>query len=705
VTDAKAGASTMRLKYSRMLEPLCLKHLHLRNRLVKAPYSSTGANDDGYVGESAVPHYEAVAAGGVGLFISESVAVDRIGVSGSPRMAIWDDSYIAGQAMPAEAVHKYDVPILMQIHHAGPSYSTGTLGHWSVGTGEKLEPISASSLAHEELPGPRRNLPRAATQEEIRDVVIKFADAAERAAKAGFDGVELHFATGFLVNSFFSRAWNKRTDRYGGSIENRARIGVEIARQVRERVGDRFIICARINAKEYGAKHGDGLTHAETTRIARMLETAGVDLINVTVYGYNDLEWVFFPEQAIFPEAASDMGDFAEAVRRGDALVVDADAIKKSVSIPVIAAGGLSLDGAERALRRGAADLLAFGRALIADPDMPKKVEAGAIKDIRPCTHCMTCVDALGRSAHERCRVNAAFAKETEFKIVPAARKKTIVVIGGGPAGMEAARVAALRGHSVTLFDQNHRLGGLVPLAALIKGTEIEELPQFVRYLERQLRKLGVTTKLGTAVDEELIRRMNPDAVVVATGSSLRLPRIEGMDSRNVVTSADLLSRIQLPMRLMGTSFLEYATKFWLPLGKRVILIGGLMQGTELAEFLIKRGRQVVLTDTSDQLGTGLLEIHRTHTLRWLERKGATLLPGVKYERITKEGIHLVTQDGTSRFVTSDSIVVLATREPDFSFHNSLRAHVPDVRMVGDCNSPGMIVDAIEAGYATALTL
>jgi 2,4-dienoyl-CoA reductase (NADPH2) len=688
--------------YRKLLEPFQLKHLTLKNRIVKAPYTSTNSDERGYILDSAVYHYDAVARGGVGLFITESVAVDPMGMSGSPRMAICDDSYIPGQKSLAEVVHKHGTPILMQIHHAGPSYSTGVYGSWSTAEVERLGPRAASSLAKEQLPGPRPNLPRGLMVAEIEDLVRKFTRAAERAGEAGFDGVELHFGGGYLMNSFFSRAWNKRTDEYGGTLESRARFATEIVCSVRDRLGEKFIIGARINGAEFGAEHGDGLTYEESRQIGRILEKAGVDLLQVKDYGYNHFEWVHFPEQGLYPEVPKGTEKFAKAVRRGEPNVAAAESVKKAVSIPVITVGGLSFDSAERVLRQGRADLVAFARALIADPDAPNKLRDGRVKDIRPCTHCMTCVDALIRSEHERCRVNAAFAKEKELQIIPAAKKKKVLVIGGGPSGMEAARVAALRGHAVSVYERHAGLGGLVPLASLIKSAEIEDLPGFITYLERQLDALGVQVKRGHAVDAKLVRELAPDVVVVATGSKLRVPDIPGIESKNVLTNSALQAKVKLPMQFLGPSFLDWATKIWLPVGKRVVLIGGLMQGVELAEFLVKRGRHVVVTDTSDQLGTGMLEIHRMRLLDWLQEKGSTLLDGVTYEKITDEGVSLTTKEGQRRFFEADTVVVLSVREADDSLYEELKGLVAEVHVIGDCNEPGMIVDAVEGGYRAA---
>lgn len=691
--------------YKHLLEPLKLKHLTLKNRIVKAPYSSTNCDERGYILDSAVYHYDAVAKGGVGLFITESVAVDPLGVSGSPRMAIWDDSYIPGQKRLVEAVHKHGTPIFMQIHHAGPAHSSGAYGSWSNAAVERLAPRAASSLTKEQLPGPRPNLPQGLTVPEIEDLIRKYARAAERAAEAGFDGVELHFGVTYLINSFFSRAWNKRTDEYGGSLENRARFATQIVRSVRRSVGDGFIIGARINGAELGTRHGDGITYEESREIGRMLEEAGLDLLQVKDTGYNEFEWVGFPEQVLYPEVHQGMERFASAVRRGEAFVAGADSVKKRVSIPVMANGGLNFDSAERLLKEARVDLVSFARTLIADPDAPNKLHSGRVKDIRPCVRCQTCIDAFIRSEHERCRVNAAYANEQALQIIPAARSKKVLIIGGGPAGMEAARVAALRGHAVSLYERHAKLGGLVPLASLVKSTEIEDLPAFIAYLERQLDALGVQVKRGRAVDAKLVRELAPDVVVVASGSRLRVPHIPGIESRNVVTSSDLQAQSRVPMRFLGASFLDWATRITMPVGKRVVIIGGQMQGVQLAEFLIKRGRQLVVTETGNELGGGVLAFHRTRLLDWLRAKGAVLLAGVTDEKITDKGVSLTTREGEKRFVEADTVVVLSVREPDCALRDELMEVVSELHVIGDCNQPGMIVDAVASGHSVGCAI
>lgn len=693
-------------KYRKILEPFKLKHLTLKNRMVKAPYSSTNSDKRGYVLDSAVFHYDAIARGGVGLFINESVAVDPMGVSGSPRMAIWDDSFIPGQKRLVEAVHKYGTPILMQIHHAGPAHSKGTYGGSTAIKVAHVTPKASTTLTKDQLPGPRPNSPEGLTKAEIEELIPKYVSAAERARAAGFDGVELHFAAGYLMNSFFSRAWNKRTDEYGGSLENRTRFAAGIVHAVRQKLGNDFIIGARINGAEYGTRNGDGLTCEETSQIARILEGAGVDLIHIMEFGYNEWEWIGFPEQSLYPEPPKNMDkDFADAVKRGESHVQSLESIRARVSIPVIVNGGLNFTSAEKTLRKGRADLVSFARALIADPESPNKLRAGAAAEIRSCTRCITCFDGFMRSQHERCRVNAAFAKEQEMQIIPAAKKKNVLVIGAGPSGLEAARVATLRGHKVVVYERQPFLGGLLPLAALIKDRHVDDIGSFLDYLKGQVDRLGIPVKLGQSVDAQLVRKLAPDAVIVAAGSRLKNLNIPGIESANVVTSAKLMAKVALPLRFMHPRLLEWATTKYLPIGKRVVILGGLMQGIELAEFLVRRGREVIVTETSTELGIGILDFHRQRVLDWLKQEGCTLLSGVKYLDISKQGLNLVTQEGEKRLISGDTIIGLPVREPDHSFRDELARVVKEIHVVGDCWQPGMIVDAVESGYRAACAL
>ena len=690
-------------KFEKLLEPLVIRNMRIKNRMVKAPYSSTNADRNGYVMESAVYHYDSVARGGVGMFITESTAVDPLGVSGCPRMAIYDDSFIPGQSKLASVVHKYDCPIIMQLHHAGPSHSKGIYGAQVAIQVESATPVSSTSLTREQLPAPRTNLPRGLTLPEIQELVQKFAQAAARAQDAGFDGVELHFAYGYLMNSFFSRAWNRRHDEYGGEVKNRARFAFQVVEAVRQKVGEDFVVGVAMNAIEYNTP--DGLTFDESQEIAKILETAGVDFFQISSFGYGLFEWVLYTEQVLYPEVPEGNREWIKRVESGSPLIDGAEAIKKVVSVPVMALGGISFQGAEKILQERKADLIGFGRAFIADPDFPTKLSEGRLDDINHCTHCMTCLDLFIKGEHEKCRVNASYAREKEMAITPTGKKKRVMVVGAGPAGMEAARVTAVRGHEVTLYESSPNLGGLLQLAALIKGFEVENLSDLIHYLQKQVYKMGVKVTLGKKVTSAVVQEVKPDAVIIATGSHLMVPSIPGINRSNVLTSTKLHGQVKMPMRFLGPRLLGKLTKTWLPVGKKVVIVGGLMHGCEVAEFLIKRGRQVTVTESSNQLGTGLPEINRMRLLEWLKRKGAILLTEVKYEEITDKGLSLKTKDGKQQLIDADTVLIATPPVANRELYDTLEGKVPEIYLVGDCREPRMIVDAIEEGRQVACAI
>jgi len=327
--------------------------------MVKAPSSSCTADNEGFATEWAVESYEATAQGGVSLIIIESAAVEYpLGATGWPRLFISDDKYIANLAKVAEAIHKHNCSAFIQLHHAGPAHSRGVYGGQADQQVEVAYPVSASSLTHDEAPDHLANLPRGLAIPEIEELVQKFIKAAKRAQAAGLDGVELHFAHGYLVNSFLSRAWNKRQDKYGGDVQNRARFAVEIAQGIRQQVGEGFVIGARINGCEYGTDMG--LTSAESQEIARMLRGASVDYLSVTGWGYGHYHWVLFPEQILYPEPKKEMLPLAKRIYKDGAFVDFAGAIKEAAFIPVITVGKLTPELGERALKDGKADLVAF---------------------------------------------------------------------------------------------------------------------------------------------------------------------------------------------------------------------------------------------------------------------------------------------------------------------------------------------------------
>jgi 2,4-dienoyl-CoA reductase (NADPH2) len=287
--------------------------------------------------------------------------------------------------------------------------------------------------------------------------------------------------------------------------------------------------------------------------------------------------------------------------------------------------------------------------------------------------------------------------------VAKAERKKKVVVVGAGPAGLEAARVAALRGHDVTLYDRLTKIGGLLPIAALVKGTELEDLPSMVRYFKRQLKKLGVKTVLGQAITLADIENIRPDAVIVAGGGLPAVPDIPGIDRPNVVSSAELHRRLKFYLRFIGPKILRRLTGFYLPIGKRVVIIGGSLHGCELGEFLTKRGRRVTIVEKSATLGQGMVDVIQAYLFDWFRRKGVTLIGGVKeYVEINDKGLTIINKDGEKQTIPADTVIPALPLLPDLALFEGLKEKVPEVYAVGDCREPLLIADAISQGMETA---
>lgn len=683
-------------RFERLSQPGQIGPVKTRNRMVKPAQSMHFATDDGYVSDVNLGYYETIARSGVGLILVEMAAVDY--PAGHPSLKdllIHEDRFIPRLAELARVIHGFEVPAFLQITHCGPSHDPI----------EKSQPRSSSTMSLEELPRPTYGPTLGLTVAEIEDLIEKFALGAERAKKAGYDGIELHGAHAYLLNSFFSSAWNKRDDRYGGSLENRARFACEIIAAIKARTGKDFPVGIRVNGAEYGIK--SGLTIPEIQTIAQLLQQAGADFIHVSAYGFGvHYNRIVNPEQIFYPEAPKPLGEGLDGSRKGAGLLtLLAAGIKKTVSIPVITVGRLDPVLAEKVLREGRADFVALGRCLIADPEAARKVMDGREDDIAPCTACLSCIGNYFSGKPVACRINAALGKEREYIIKPAAKTRKVVVVGGGPAGMEAARVAAMRGHRVTLYEKEPWLGGAVQVLAVVKGMETEDYAKFLRYFKRQLDKLGVKIKLGTPADQVVIAAEKPDAVILATGGVPYLPDIPGINNPIVLSQGQLHRMVKPYLRVFGPGILRRLTRFYLPVGKRVVIIGGGVEGVELAEFLLRRGRQVTLTDTAGELGIGLVPATKARLIPWLAEKGATLMTGVKYEEITAKGLILTDKEGRKITLEADNIMTALSLKPNTALVEDLTSKVPEVYTVGDAREPHLILEAVADGFRTSLNL
>ncbi|MFC1915980.1 FAD-dependent oxidoreductase [Chloroflexota bacterium] len=681
--------------FEKLTQPGQIGKVKTKNRIVRPALSMHFATEEGYITDTNLAYYEKLAQNDVGLITVEMAAIDYPTGCPSPKnLVIDDDKFIPRLSELTKVIHRYDVPAFLQLVHCGPQHEPiqGT------------KPRTPSSLSMDELPVKRYGPTIELSILEIEDIVDKFAKGAERAQEAGFDGVEIHAAHMYLVACFMSRVWNKRQDRYGGSLENRARFPCEIIRAIKERVGQDFPVGIRISGAEYGIEKAS--TPKEVQEMCRMLQESGADYIHVSVWGYGSYNRIGTPEQVFYPEAPKPLAEGIERNRKGaGGLTLLAAGIKKAVSIPVIAVGRLEPVLAEKILRQGRADFVAFGRCLIADPEIVRKVTEGRTEDIVPCTACLQCFGAYLSNKPVVCRVNATVGKEREYELKPAGKKKRVMVVGGGPGGMEAARVAALRGHEVTLYEREPKLGWVMLIQNIIRGFVIEDLVALTRYFKIQIKKLGINVRLGKQVDEALIKEINPDVVILAIGGTPATPEIPGINGPIVVSQSRLHRMVKTYLRFLGPRILRWLTNFYLPIGKRVTIIGGGIQGIELAEFLVRRGRKVTVTETSDELGAELAEFTRDRLLPWLVEKGCTLLSGVKYEKVTDKGLTLVTREGERRTIEAASILPALPLRPNTGLFESVKEVVPEVYLIGDAREPHLIMEAIADGYRTALNI
>jgi 2,4-dienoyl-CoA reductase (NADPH2) len=690
-------------KFEKLLEPGYIGTVRTRNRIIK-----TGAGtfmwheDETRMNGAILAFYESLARGGVGLLIVESPTIDYpVGARWRPRYRIDDDKYINGLSELAAVIHKQGCPTFMQMNHDGPWQS---LLFEDPDPPFRGPPIAASPVVMKEENDFHNEMPHELTIREIEVIIDKFASAAVRAQKAGFDGVDINAASSHLLHNFLSPFWNRRRDDYGGTPENRARFVTSIVKEIKKRLGQGFPVSVCINGVELGRLAGIAddkcLTTDDAKKTARLLQEAGANAIHVRSHWLGYHVGAYLPDLFFYPEPIIPLKSFPveyNARQRGAAWNVNlATGIKQVVDIPVMVVGKLDPELGEKALREGKADFIAMTRRLQADPELPSKVAAGRLEDIAPCTACENCLGS------RRCRINA-FMGQPYNTVERAEKKKKVVVVGAGPAGLEAARVAALRGHDVVLYEKQTKIGGLLPIAAMVKGTEIEDLPLMVRYFRRQLIKLGVRVGLERNVSPATIEAVRPDAVILANGGLPTVPDIPGIDGPNVVSSAELHKKLKSYLRFLSPRVLRWLTRFYLPIGKRVVVIGGSLHGCELGEFLAKRDRRVTIVEKSERLGEGMVDVIQAYLFDWFHRKGVTMIGGVKeYVEITDRGLTIITKDGETQTLEADTIIPALPLTPDMRLYESLQGKVPEVYAAGDCREPLLIADAIAAGMKVA---
>jgi 2,4-dienoyl-CoA reductase (NADPH2) len=680
--------------YEHLLQPGQIGSTRIKNRMVRmAAHPGFPDYEEGFLQSFYSDMWISFAKGGAGLI--------GCGVSPAPGVG-WSldiEEQIPRVLEMNKQIHEYGAASYVQLFHVGP---------W-------MPPpmtVAASRLSIDEIPLTVQNFPdaRPMTVAEIKATVTQFGAVAEKARRAGFDMAEINAGCNHLFGTFLSCAWNKREDEYGyATIENRSRFVVELIKEIKAQAGDDFGVIVVANAAEPGLKNG--ITAEEGRELAKIFEAAGADALQARVEMYimrktpQESESTHFPDMAFYPEPP----DFAKTCGADvghhgvGGWAPYAGGIKKVVNIPVIGTGRLDADLGDKLVKAGVCDFVNLNRRMIADHDYANKIAEGRTEDIAPCTGCMTCFNNVEAQKKIICRINASTGREREYELEPAVDKKRVVVIGSGPAGMETARVAALRGHQVTLLEKERYVGGGMNLAAVVKGTEREDMTEIVDYLKLQMNKAGVEVCTGKEATKAMVAELNPDAVVVAVGGSHNVPDIPGMDRKSVLTGEELHHRLKSYLRFTSARTMARLVNTYLPVGKRVVIIGGTIQGCETAELLVKNGRKVTIVETGPEVGAGMLwRLVRPQMLHWLEEKSVLMLAGVKLEEATDQGLVITDKDGKRQLLEADTIITALPLSANTGLYETLKDVAPETYLIGDSNEPGLVVDAIAAGAATA---
>lgn len=662
--------------FTHLLQPGRIGSMTLRNRLVMSPMETMYGTPEGLPSERTRDYFAARAKGGVGLITVGATGIDHHHPETPGGLHLATDAAVDAHRALVEVVHEHGAKIQPQIVHAGPD-----------GLGPEMHGVT--SIGPSVIPSYLTGRPSAeVTHEQLVEVFDLFKAAVRRTAEAGYDGIELHAAHGYMfLGSFLAPQRNRRTDDYrGDSVKGRIRVVLEALAAIRSEIGDALPITLRISGYERVA---GGRPMFETAQVAPQLVAAGVDAFHVS--------------GGVIDRLVTGMVNSADD---GDALNVGAAAaVKQAVDVPVIAVGRIhDPERAEQILADGRADFIAMGRPMLADAEVPNKVAGGHASRVRKCISCENCIDAMERRFSVDCAVNPRTGKERELAAPRANRPKNVVVVGSGPAGMEAARVAAERGHNVTLFDRNTQTGGALLWASVLHP----ENEPFLQWLRDEIGRSDVKLELGQEVSADDVVAMQPDAVVVANGGQLAVPTIAGSSLPHVQTGQALQDQFGgWRQRLVRPKAIRLTSKAWMPLGHRVVVIGGDLVALELAEFLAARGRLVSVLEADKTIAPELGNKRKTEHMDRLDRLGVTVHVRAVVHQIAPDGVDFTPYGGTSRRLAADSVVVAGTLQPNTELYEKLVAALPNaaVHAAGDCTGLGLIRKATEDGARAACAI
>ena len=645
----------MNHNFPNMFSPINIGTVTVPNRFVVPPMGNNFANTDGSMSERSAAYYEARAKGGFGLITIESTVVYKQAKGGPRNPCLFSDEVVPSFKRVADACHAYGAKVSIQLQHAGPEGNSKLTGY----------PLKAASAI---APSAGREIPEAMPTEEVYRLIECYGDAARRAQLAGIDMVEVHCAHGYLVSTFISARTNKRTDEFGGCFENRMRLPRLIIENIRKKTGGNMPILCRINARDEG---DGGVDVHDAAAIAAYLEqVCGVDAIHVTrsIHIHDEFMW-------------------APNITHGGFNAELGAEIKRAVSVPVFLVGRFTEPQyAELLVKQGRADLIAFGRQSIADPELPNKARNGQLEKLTPCIACLLgCVPNMLQGRPITCAMNPCAGREAELK--PAEVRKNVVVIGGGPGGMYAARLCALRGHSVTLLEKDAELGGHFLVASYPPGKG--EISGAIRSFIVNCREAGVDIRTGTEATPELVASLKPDAIIIATGSvPLRLP-IPGLDSCGCSTAEDVLT---------GKA----------DTGKRVLVVGGGMVGCECVEFLTEREHIVDMVEMKPVIGEDIVPEARKYIMANLEKHKVTQRVNARVKQFYADGVDFTdTVTGEDAAMRGyDSVVLAMGYRSNNTLEEQLKDLAPQVIVIGEARqAPGNSMEATGDALNAALAI
>lgn len=659
----------MNEKYPVLLSPGRIGNVELRNKTIMCAMGMNQA-DNGYVSEAVINHYVERAKGGVGLIIVEVTTVDHPqGQNTTNPMFIDDDKYIPGQNRLTDAIHKEGAKCFLQISHAGR-------GAFRANTG--MDPVAPSAVAmpYSFMMGLSNETPRALTIDEIHVIEEKYAQAALRAKKAGYDGVQLHSTGYYLGQQFLSSTANVRTDEYGGNPENRVRFHLNIIRRIKELCGEDFPIIVKMSAMELGEQ--GGITFEEGVYYAKRFQDAGVDALEAGAGSWKTEA----DETDIQTSAASDCQGvpICAGLKYGIMQMTGAPATIQFI-------GGVHAQNpvaSEKVLEEGQCEFISIGHGLLVQPDLIKLIDEDREDEIRPCIGCGVCIDVqLQAGSTSACSGNPVLGQgKNDYTIPPAETRKKIVVVGGGVAGVEAARVASTRGHDVSLYEKSREIGGQMHYASI--PPQKDHMAELAPFLAKQLVRTGVDTHLNTALTADEIIEMKPDVVICATGvKPAKLP-IPGFDK--ALSAKEILDGAEC--------------------GENVVIIGGGSVGCETAEFLAEKGKQVTIVEMLDDVAEKMVKVTRTVLLGHLKHYGVRILTSCSVREIRDDAVVYADKDGNEIVLPADTVVVSVGDKPDSSLYDELKDKADfELYNIGDSAGAGTIVKAVNQAYYLALGL